>query len=167
MAAILLHWTPRGFLAACQRGGGFVWGIIIQFPFYAGIYGLIKFTALQDKLAGVFVKTSTPATFPLLVYWYSGIVNYFVPSGGSKWAIEAPYILAAGRDLGVPTALTVLAYAWGDMMTDAIQPFWAIPLLGLAGLKFRDIMGYLTLVFLIYAALVSLAFLLAPSFFQA
>jgi short-chain fatty acids transporter len=162
---ILLHWTPRSFLGACERGGGYIWGIVVQFPFYAGIYGIIKSTALQDKLADVFVKGSSESTFPLVVYWYSGIVNYFVPSGGSKWYIEAPYIMQAGANLGVDPSLTVLAYAWGDMMTDAIQPFWAIPLLGLAGLKFRDIMGFLTVVFLIYAAVVSLAFLLAPRFF--
>ncbi len=164
-AAVLLHWTPARFLAACKEGGVFLWGIVIQFPFYAGIYGIIKSTALQDKLADVFVKGSTESTFPLVVYWYSGIVNYFVPSGGSKWFIEAPYIMQAGSELGVAPSLTVLSYAWGDMMTDAIQPFWAIPLLGLAGLKFRDIMGFLTVVFLVYATVTSLAFLLAPMFF--
>lgn len=164
-AGVLLHWNPRSFLSACERGGSFLWGIVIQFPFYAGIYGIIKSTALQDKFADVFVRTSTAETFPVIVYWYSGIVNYFVPSGGSKWFIEAPYIMQAGAEHGVAAPLTVLAYAWGDMMTDAIQPFWAIPLLGLAGLKFRDIMGYLTLVFIVYAALVSVAFAFAPRFF--
>lgn len=165
MSGILLHWTPRSFLKACSTGGGFVWGVIIQFPFYAGIYGMIKSTALQDRLADVFVKGSSEGLFPLVVFWYSGIVNYFVPSGGSKWFIEAPYIMQAGNELGVAPALTVLSYAWGDMMTDAIQPFWAIPLLGLAGLKFRDIMGFLTIVFLVYATVTSLAFLIAPRFF--
>jgi short-chain fatty acids transporter len=160
--AIVLHWTPQSFLGACQKGGGFVWGIIIQFPFYAGIYGIIKNTDLQSKLADVFVLGASKDTFPVIVYWYSGVVNYFVPSGGSKWYIEAPYIMEATRALHVDPALTVMAYAWGDMMTDAIQPFWAIPLLGLAGLKFRDIMGFLTVVFLVYAALVSVAFLIAP-----
>jgi short-chain fatty acids transporter len=163
--AIVLHWTPRDFLKACERGGSFVWGIIVQFPFYAGIYGMIKGTLLQEKVADVFVRNASADTFPLVVYWYSGIVNYFVPSGGSKWYIEASYIMEATQRLGVDPALTVLAYAWGDMMTDAIQPFWAIPLLGLAGLKFRDIMGFLTVVFIVYSVLVSLAFLAAPRFF--
>jgi short-chain fatty acids transporter len=165
MAGILLHWTPQSFLAACQRGGGFLWGIVVQFPFYAGIYGMIKNTDLQSRLADIFIRGASAETFPLVVYWYSGIVNYFVPSGGSKWYIEAPYIMEATQALQVDPALTVLAYAWGDMMTDAIQPFWAIPLLGLAGLRFRDIMGFLTVVFLIYALLVSAAFLIAPRFF--
>lgn len=163
--AILLHWTPRRLLEATEKGGRIVWGIIIQFPFYAGIAGLIGGTAIKERVSSMFVENTSASTFPLVVYWYSGIVNYFVPSGGSKWYLEVQYIMDATHRLGVDPALTVLAYAWGDMMTDAIQPFWAIPLLGLAGLKFRDIMGFLTVVFLVYATLVSLAFLVAPRFF--
>ena len=163
--AILLHWTPRRLLEATERGGRIVWGVILQFPFYAGIAGLIGGTAIKERVSNVFVEGTSASTFPLVVYWYSGIVNYFVPSGGSKWYLEVQYIMDATNRLGVDPALTVLAYAWGDMMTDAIQPFWAIPLLGLAGLKFRDIMGFLTVVFLVYAGLVSLAFLVAPRFF--
>jgi short-chain fatty acids transporter len=163
--AILLHWTPQRFLGACERGGRIVWGIIVQFPFYAGIAGLIGGTMIKERVSAMFVENTSASTFPLVVYWYSGVVNYFVPSGGSKWYLEVQYIMDATQSLGVDPALTVLAYAWGDMMTDAIQPFWAIPLLGLAGLKFRDIMGFLTVVFLVYATLVSLAFLVAPRFF--
>ncbi|MCC7125442.1 MAG: TIGR00366 family protein, partial [Acidobacteria bacterium] len=89
-------------------------------------------------------------------------VNYFVPSGGSKWAIEAPYLVDAAARLGVPTSQVVLSYAWGDMATDIIQPFWALPLLAAARLDFRDIMGYAAIVFVIYNAVVSLAFWLWP-----
>jgi short-chain fatty acids transporter len=89
-------------------------------------------------------------------------VNYFVPSGGSKWAIEAPYILAAGQSLGVPDAKVVVAYAWGDMATDIIQPFWALPLLAAAKIDFREILGFCMVLFCIYAPIVSLAFLLFP-----
>ena len=96
------------------------------------------------------------------LYWYSGLVNYFVPSGGSKWAIEAPYLIDAATRLGVPTPQVVLAYAWGDMATDIIQPFWALPLLAAARIDFRDIMGYALLVFLFYNVVVSFAFWLLP-----
>ena len=89
----------------------------------------------------------------------------FVPSGGSKFSIEASYIAQAAQDLGVPLDLTVLAYAWGDMATDAIQPFWALPLLAIARLGFRDVMGFLLTLFVAYAVVVSGAFLLAPLFF--
>jgi len=100
-----------------------------------------------------------------VIMWYSGILNYIVPSGGSKWAIEAPYIMQAAKNLGVSNSATVIAYAWGDMVTDVIQPFWAIPLLGVAKLGFRDIMGYCMIYFLFYMALISVGFLLMPYIF--
>ena len=126
------------------------------------MYGIIRETHLAESLAAVLVAAATPRTYPAIVYGYSGLVNYFVPSGGSKWAIEAPYVLEAGKTLGVPAAKVVTAYAWGDMMTDIIQPFWAIPLLAAAKLDFRDILGFCLILFCVYAPLVWLAFLLFP-----
>ena len=108
--------------------------MILQFPFYAGIFGIIQYSGLQDVIGGWFVAIANDKTYPAIIYWYSGILNYFVPSGGSKWAIEAPYVVQAAATLKVPQSLNVLTYAWGDMMTDIIQPFWAIPLLAIARL---------------------------------
>ncbi|MGH7724757.1 MAG: TIGR00366 family protein, partial [Candidatus Eiseniibacteriota bacterium] len=158
--AVLLHGRASSLLAAAEDGVRLVSGVILQFPFYAGIYGILQGSGLTEVLGNAFVRLTTPATYPLFVYWYSGLVNYFVPSGGSKWAIEAPYILSAGEMLGVAPSRTVLAYAWGDMMTDLIQPFWALPLLKAARLDFKDIMGYCMILFVPYAFLVSLAFVL-------
>lgn len=162
---ILLHWTPASLLKAAKEAGGFIWGVVLQFPFYAGVFGIIQYSGLQDVIANWFVALANKSTYPAFIYWYSGILNYFVPSGGSKWAIEAPYVIAAGIKLGVPNALAVLTYAWGDMMTDIIQPFWAIPLLGVAKLNFRDIMGYCIVIFIPYVIIITIAFLLAPMFF--
>jgi short-chain fatty acids transporter len=162
MLGVLLHGRPAALLAAAERGGHYLWGVILQFPFYAGIFGIIKESKLQDVIAGWFTALSTPKTYPLIVLWYSGCLNYIVPSGGSKWAIEAPYIVKAGHDIGANMNFTVLAYAWGDMLTDIIQPFWAIPLLAIARLSFRDIMGYGLVFFLAYALLVTLGFALVP-----
>lgn len=155
---VLLHGTPARFLQAAEEAGHHVWGIVLQFPLYAGIFGIIKFSGLQALLSGWFSTATTPGLFPLFVTWYSGILNYLIPSGGAKWAIEAPYILEAAQNMGASLPMTVLAYAWGDMLTDLIQPFWAIPLLGLAKLQFRDIMGYCLLFFGAYAVLVTGAF---------
>lgn len=160
--AVALHPSAASLVAAAEEAGHLVFGIILQFPLYAGMYGIIRETRLAEVLAGVFVAGAGPGTYPVIVYWYSGIVNYFVPSGGSKWAIEAPYILAAGKALGVPAAKVVTAYAWGDMMTDIIQPFWAIPLLAAARMDFRRILGFCLILFCVYAPVVSLAFLLFP-----
>jgi short-chain fatty acids transporter len=157
---ILLHGRLSAFLRAAAEAGGHVWGVIVQFPLYAGIMGMMKGSGLADVIADWFTRASTPQSYPSLVLWYSAILNYFVPSGGSKWAIEGPYVLAAAGRLGVPASDTVLAYAWGEMVTDIIQPFWAIPLLAVAGLSFRDIAGYGMTFCLVYALIVGGAFVL-------
>ena len=157
--ALLAHRRPSSVLAAADEASGVLSGIVLQFPLYAGIYGIFQGTGLTDVLGAFFVKHASAESFPALIYLYSGLVNYFVPSGGAKWAIEAPYILTAAADLGVPSAKIVLAYAWGDMATDLIQPFWAVPLLAVARLDFKDILGYLLLACLAYIALVLTAFL--------
>lgn len=162
---ILMHGTPKALLTAAQTGGTFVWGIILQFPFYAGILGMIVASGLSERIASAFAAVATQHTYPVFVYWYSAILNFFVPSGGSKFAIEASYLGEAAQSLNVPLDLTTVAYIWGDMSTNAIQPFWALPLLALCGLSFRHIMGFLIIFALVTWAIGTGAFLLAPFFF--
>jgi short-chain fatty acids transporter len=159
---VLLHPSPASVLKAAAESGSTIYNIVLQFPFYSGMYGIIKGSGLSDVIGDAFVKIASVKTFPMIVYWYSGIVNYFVPSGGSKWAVEAPYIVDAARTLGVGFDQVVVAYAWGDMMTDLLQPFWAIPLLTAAGIEFKEILGYEMIAFLIYAVLVSILFYFLP-----
>ena len=156
---LLLHPTPASVIRAAEDAVRPLHGVILQFPLYAGIYGILKGTALASAIASAFLSVATPRTFPLIVFWYSAVLDYFVPSGGGKWAIEALYVLRAGQELGVPVTEVAMAYAYGDMATNIIQPFWAIPLLGVARLEFRDILGYEILVFALYTAVLS-AFLL-------
>jgi short-chain fatty acids transporter len=163
MLAIVLHPSAASVLAAAERGASLLSGIVLQFPFYAGMYGVIQGTGLAQILGDVIARVATASSLPLLLYWYSGLVNYFVPSGGSKWAIEAPYLVQAATQLGVPMPQVVLAYAWGDMATDIIQPFWALPLLAAARIDFREILGYAALVFVAYNVIVSVGFWLLPS----
>ncbi|MEW6533556.1 MAG: TIGR00366 family protein [Thermodesulfobacteriota bacterium] len=162
MLGVLFHWRPWSFLKATEDAGKAVWGIIIQFPFYAGIFGLFKFTALATAATQAFVAISTPSTYLLIVYWYAGLLNYLIPSGGSEWVVTAPYLIPAAQQLGVSIPKTVVTYAWGDMLTDMIQPFWAIAMLAVAKLEFREIMGWLLLVFILYAIITSVAFLIYP-----
>ena len=159
MVSILLHWYPWRFLKAAENAGKIVWGVIIQFPFYAGIFGLFKFTNLATVFTQAFITIGSKNTFLLIAYWYAGILNYFIPSGGSEWAVTAPYLIPAGNALGVEASKIVVAYAWGDMMTDMIQPFWAIAMLAIVKLEFREIMGRLLLVFFVYFGVTSAAFL--------
>jgi short-chain fatty acids transporter len=139
---ILFHFRPRNFLNAVQAAVKGASGIIIQFPFYAGIMGIMVSSGLAEKISQWFVSVSNEVTFPLLTFISAGIVNIFVPSGGGQWAVQAHIMLEAAADLGISPAVTAMAVAWGDAWTNLIQPFWALPVLAIAGLKAKDIMGF-------------------------
>jgi short-chain fatty acids transporter len=131
-----------------------VWAILLQYPFYAGIAALISKTHLNAQLAGFFVAISSRDTFPALIAAYSALLGVFVPSGGSKWVIEAPYVLAAAHELKVHLGFMVAVYDLGEALANLVQPFWMVPVLGLLGLRARDVMGYTFLVFLVLTPVV-------------
>ena len=140
--AVILHGTPRRLLAALHeaiKGGA---GIVIQFPFYAGIMAIMVESGLAVSISNAFVSFSTAESLPFWTFISAGIVNFFVPSGGGQWAVQAPAILPAAEALGVDMARISMAVAWGDSWTNMIQPFWALPVLAIAGLNAKDIMGY-------------------------
>jgi short-chain fatty acids transporter len=162
---ILLHGTLRRYIDAIIEAAKGASGIILQFPFYAGIMGMMTgVNADGASLAGVisngFVSISTAKTFPVFTYLSAGIVNFFVPSGGGQWAVQGPIMMPAGQALGVPAAKTALAIAWGDAWTNMIQPFWALPALGIAGLGARDIMGYCVITLLLGGIITVAGFLI-------
>ena len=148
LLGFLLHGTPGRLMRAVHEATPAVWGVILQFPFYAGIAGIITSTHLNERLAAVFVNASTPATFPPLVALYSAVLGVFVPSGGSKWVIEAPYVMAAAHELKVHLGWVVTSYDLGEALANLLQPFWMLPTLTLLGLRARDVMGYTFVVFL-------------------
>jgi short-chain fatty acids transporter len=148
LAGFLLHRTPSRLMRAVQNATPAVWGVILQFPFYAGIAGIITSTHLSRRIANAFVSVSTPATFPAVVALYSAVLGVFVPSGGSKWVIEAPYVMQAAHTLKTHLGWVVSAYDLGEALANLIQPFWMLPILGLFRLAARDIMGYTMVVFL-------------------
>ncbi|MFS0785798.1 short-chain fatty acid transporter [Shouchella sp. 1P09AA] len=139
---ILFHRTPRRLLNSVTEGVKNAGGIIIQFPFYAGIMGMMVASGLSDQIALWFVEISTEQTLPFLTFISAGIINFFVPSGGGQWAVQGPIMIPAAIELGADTARVAMAVAWGDAWTNMIQPFWALPVLAIAGLKVRDIMGF-------------------------
>lgn len=149
MVGFLLHKTPAGLMRAVQDAVPAVWGVILQFPFYAGIAGVITGTHLNEQLASIFVRLSTAETFPALVAVYSAVLGVFVPSGGSKWVIEAPYVMAAAHELEVHLGWVVASYDLGEALANLVQPFWMLPILGLFQLRARDVMGYTFLVFVV------------------
>lgn len=127
---------------AASEAIGSTAGIIIQFPLYAGIMGIMKYSGLLVVMTEWFVTVSTPATFCLYSFFSAGLVNLFVPSGGGQWAVQGPLIVDAASQLGVSQAKAVMALAYGDQLTNMLQPFWALPLLGITGLKAGDIFRY-------------------------
>jgi short-chain fatty acids transporter len=151
---VLLHWTPARLMQAVQAATPAVWGVILQFPFYAGIAAIITSTHLSQQLANAFVSVSTPASFPAVVAIYSAVLGVFVPSGGSKWVIEAPYVMSAAHELKVHLGWVVASYDLGEALANLVQPFWMLPVLGMLGLRARDVMGYTFIVFLALAPVV-------------
>ncbi|SDI98460.1 short-chain fatty acid transporter [Natribacillus halophilus] len=139
---ILLHRTPRRYLRVVSDAVKNAGGIIIQFPFYAGIMGMMVESGLSEQLSLFFINISTEVTYPLFAFLSAGIVNFFVPSGGGQWAVQGSIMIPAALEIGVNPARTAMAVAWGDAWTNMIQPFWTLPLLAIAGLKVRDIMGF-------------------------
>ncbi|SHI55948.1 short-chain fatty acids transporter [Dethiosulfatibacter aminovorans DSM 17477] len=139
---IILHGNLMNYKTAVKNAVNVTSGIMIQFPIYAGIMAMMKTSGLAAMMSQWFVSVSTQDSFPLTSLLSASIVNIFVPSGGGQWAIQAPIMMPAAADLGVDTAKTIMAIAWGDALTNQIQPFWALPILGVAGLGIKDIMGY-------------------------
>ena len=142
----LLHWTPASLMRAVREATPATWGVLLQFPFYAGVFGIMTATQLSASLASLFVRASTATLYPPMILTYSGILGLFVPSGGAKWMIEAPYVLQSARALGVHAGWMVIAYNLGEAIANLMQPFWMLPILALLGLRARDIMGYTYLV---------------------
>lgn len=149
-----LHRTPGRLMHAFSQATPTVWGVILQFPFYGGIAGVLTASALNERIASLFVSASSRATLPPLVALYSAVLGVFVPSGGSKWLIEAPYVLGAAHRLKVHLGWMVAVYDLGEALANLVQPFWMLPVLALLGLRARDVMGYTFLIFLVLLPLV-------------
>jgi short-chain fatty acids transporter len=151
---LLLHWRPRSFLRAVSRSVPATAGVLIQFPFYGGIFGMISKTPMAERLADAFVHITTKDTFPIVVALYSAILGMFVPSGGGKWVIEAPYVMAAAKAWGVHLGWTVQIYNAAEALPNLINPFWMLPLMGILNVKARDLAGYSILQLLFHAPVV-------------
>lgn len=165
LLGILLHGTPINYVRAIMSAAGGAGGIILQFPFYAGIQAMmVGHPEGANSLAGVisnfFVSISNRVTFPVWTFLSAGIVNFFVPSGGGQWTVQAPIVLPAAQQLGVPYSVACMGIAWGDAWTNLLQPFWALPALGIAGLGARDIMGYCVIDLFLTGVIIIIGFIL-------
>lgn len=156
---VLLHGSFHSFLKALNEAISGAAGILIQFPLYFGIMGIMKDTGIVGDIATFFSSVATETTLPLFTFLSAGLVNIFVPSGGGQWAIQGPIVLESAANLGVPLNKAVMAFAYGDQLTNMLQPFWALPLLAITKLKAKDILPY-TFILMLAGTVVYIATLL-------
>ncbi|MBF8984004.1 short-chain fatty acid transporter [Lutibacter sp. B2] len=157
---IIAHRTPIKYVDAVNEAIKTCGGIALQFPFYAGIMGMMKDSGLAVIMSQFFISISTQQTFPLFTFLSAGFVNIFIPSGGGQWAIQGPIMIPAAKALGADPAKVAMALAWGDSWTNQIQPFWALPILAIAGLDVKDIMGYCAMVLLLAGVIIGGSFVI-------
>lgn len=157
--AIVLHGSFRSFLVAVEEAIGDTAGILIQFPLYFGIMGIMANSGMINTVSDFFVSVSTATTLPIFTFLSAGLVNIFVPSGGGQWAVQGPLVLESALQLGIPLPKAIMALAYGDQVTNMLQPFWALPLLGITKLKAKEILPY-TLIFMLVGSFIYIAGLL-------
>jgi short-chain fatty acids transporter len=160
MLGMILHKSPVAYGRAVAQSVRGVSGIVLQFPFYGGILEVMKLTGLSTSIAHVFVASASQRTLPFFTFLASILTKSFVPSGAGEWAVEGPVMLQAAKELGVPYGKVTMAVAYGNMLGNMYQPFWSLPLLGLMGLRARDIMGFCLILFLVCLPVLGLALLL-------
>ncbi len=159
MAALILHRNPLEVAESSKTAITIIAGVMLQYPFYAGIFGILQYSGLGDVLVNAFVSVSSPRIFTFIIYAFSALLNMLVPSGGSQFMVEAPYIMPAAIEMGVSTAYTLNAFTIGDLVTNLIQPFWALPVLAAFNLKFKQIFPYSFIAFLAAFVVIGIYFL--------
>ncbi len=157
--ALILHQKIKSFIQSVAYAISDGAGILIQFPIYFGILGIMTGSGLINLISNYFIQISTETTLPIYTFLSAGVINFFVPSGGAQWAVQGPIVISAAQNIGVPYPKVIMALAYGDQLTNMLQPFWALPLLGITGLKAKEILPYTFVLFLI-GSLIFLAGLL-------
>ncbi|UCH29623.1 MAG: short-chain fatty acid transporter [Myxococcales bacterium] len=159
--ALAAHGSIRSFLDSVSDGARGAGSIIVQFPLYFGILGVMQASGMIERLSAGMASIASTTTFPLLTFLSAGLVNFFVPSGGGQWALQSDVLLTSASALGLDAGRTVMAFSFGDEWTNLLQPFWALPLLAITGLKARQIAGYTAILAIgmgLYVGVVLLAF---------
>ena len=151
--ALIFHQSFSNFINAAEKAIGGTVGILIQFPLYFGIMGVVSQTGIINDLAMYFQNISNDFTYPLFTFFSAGMINFLVPSGGGQWYVQGPLIIQSALEMGVSLEKSIIAMAYGDQLTNMMQPFWALPLLGITGLKAKDILPF-TLILMIVGFMV-------------
>lgn len=148
-----LYGRPIAYVRAFNQAARVAGPLVLQYPLYGGIMGIMQGSGLAEVMSRWFVSVSSETTFPLFTFLSAVVVNLFIPSAGGQWAVQGPIMVPAGAELGIHPAVTAMAVAYGDQASNMLQPFWALPILAIAGLRIRDIMGYCVMTFFLSSAL--------------
>jgi short-chain fatty acids transporter len=159
LMGLLLHWRPIAYVEAINNAARVTGPLILQYPLYGGIMGIMTTTGLADVISKAFVAFSSAHTLPFWNFVASMIISLFIPSGGGHWAVQGPFAVPAAAQLHVSQAATAMAVAMGEQVTNMIQPFWALPVLAIAGISLRRVMGFTVMSFFVGALVFGLALL--------
>ncbi|GLC96486.1 short-chain fatty acid transporter [Cupriavidus sp. TA19] len=162
LLGLLMHWTPRAYLKAVNNAARVAGPILLQFPLYGGIMGIMSATGLADWMSELFVQHSSGQTLSFWTFISSLIISVFVPSAGGHWVVQAPFAVPAATSLGVPPGAVAIAVALGEGAADMIQPMWAIPLLAIAGVGLGRVMGYTLIIFFVMCTVMGGVLLMFP-----
>lgn len=162
LTGVLLHWRPAAYAAAMRQAGRFAGPLILQYPLYGGLMGIMTATGLAGVISHAFIRISSARTLPFFTYLASLIVTFFIPSGGGHWAVQGPFAIPAAQALHASMAGTTMSVAMGESVANMVQPFWALPILAIAGISMRRVMGFMVITFLValFCFSLSLLFLL-------
>jgi len=165
LLGLVLHWRPIAYVDAVKNAARVSGSLILQYPLYGGIMGIMTATGLAAVISKAFLAFSTARTLPFWTYVSSLIITLFIPSGGGHWAVQGPFVLPAAKELQASMAGTTMAVAMGESVANMLQPFFALPLLAIAGVPMRRMLGFMVITFLValLAFGASLLFLLPAS----
>jgi short-chain fatty acids transporter len=149
LVGLLLHWRPVAYIAAVKHAARITGPLILQYPLYGGLMGIITTTGLAGVLSKIFIRFSTAHTLPFFTYLTSLVITLFVPSGGGHWAVQGPFAIPAAVNLHSSLAGTTMAVAMGESVANMLQPFFALPILAIAGIKMRRMMGFMVITFFV------------------
>ncbi len=156
---LIAHGNLSRFAEAVEDAIGGASGILIQFPLYFGILGIMKGAGIVGDISAFFVSISNQTTYPIFSFISAGFVNILVPSGGGQWMVQGPILIEASQKMGLDLGKSIMSMAYGDQLTNMLQPFWALPLLSITGLKAKEILPF-TVYFMLIAGVIYIAGLL-------
>jgi short-chain fatty acids transporter len=149
LVGLLLHWRPTAYIAAVKHAARITGPLILQYPLYGGLMGIITTTGLAAVLSKILIGVSTQHTLPFFTYLTSLVITLFVPSGGGHWAVQGPFAIPAAVNLHSSLAGTTMAVAMGESVANMLQPFFALPILAIAGIRMRQMMGFMVITFFV------------------